>query len=49
MDTDIIAGIESEIDTVLMLSGVTSPADLHTFAYNPVHILDSVADITRFW
>jgi NagD protein len=24
MDTDIVAGIESEIDTVLVLSGVTS-------------------------
>lgn len=47
MDTDIIAGVESEIDTVLVLSGVTSPAELHHFAYNPAFILDSLADITR--
>jgi NagD protein len=47
MDTDIVAGVESEIDTVLVLSGVTSPAELHHFAYNPAYILDSIADITR--
>ena len=28
MDTDIISGIESEIDTVLVLSGVTSKEDI---------------------
>lgn len=47
MDTDIVAGVESEIDTVLVLSGVTSPADLHNFAYSPAFVLDSIADITR--
>jgi NagD protein len=47
MDTDIIAGVESEIDTVLVLSGVTSPSDLHHFAYSPSFVLDSIADITR--
>ncbi len=39
MDTDIIAGIESEIETVLVLSGVTSEADLSRFAYLPHHVL----------
>jgi len=39
MDTDIIAGIESEIDTVLVLSGVTSEDDLKMFAYRPKYIL----------
>jgi NagD protein len=39
MDTDIIAGIESEIETVLVLSGVTSREDLHRFAYRPRYIL----------
>lgn len=42
MDTDIIAGIESEIDTVLVLSGVTSPENLGRFAYRPKYILDGV-------
>ncbi|ADU26632.1 HAD-IIA family hydrolase [Ethanoligenens harbinense] len=47
MDTDIIAGIESEIDTVLVLSGVS---DVHTpslFPYRPKYILDTVGDIIQ--
>jgi NagD protein len=45
MDTDIIAGIESEIDTVLVLSGVTKREDIELFAYSPHYILDGVGDI----
>ena len=45
MDTDIIAGIESEIDTVLVLSGVTAKEDLHRFPYRPKYIFDGVGDI----
>lgn len=45
MDTDIIAGIESEIETVLVLSGVTSREDFDRFAYRPRYILDGVGDI----
>ena len=45
MDTDIIAGIEAEIATVLVLSGVTSQEDLKYFAYRPRYILNGVGDI----
>lgn len=45
MDTDIIAGIESEIETVLVLSGVTTEADLRKFAYRPDHVLAGVGAI----
>ncbi len=45
MDTDIIAGIESEIETVLVLSGVTAEADLRRFAFQPGHILNNVGEI----
>jgi NagD protein len=45
MDTDIIAGIESEIETILVLSGVTSREDISNFPYRPHHILDGVGDI----
>ena len=45
MDTDIIAGIESEIETVLVLTGVTAEADLKRFAYRPHHILPNVGHI----
>jgi NagD protein len=45
MDTDIVAGIESEIETVLVLSGVASRDDLERFAYRPGHVLEGVFEI----
>ena len=45
MDTDIIAGVESDIATVLVLSGVTSREDLKRFGYRPSYVLDGVGDI----
>ncbi|MEJ2705078.1 MAG: HAD-IIA family hydrolase [Sedimentisphaerales bacterium] len=45
MDTDIIAGIESEIETALVLSGITKREDLVTFPYQPDHIFNCAADI----
>lgn len=45
MDTDIVAGVESEIETVLVLSGVTAPADIERFAYRPRHVLEGVFEI----
>ena len=45
MDTDIISGIEADIETVLVLSGVTSLDELKHFAYSPNHVFDSIADL----
>ncbi|MBE7041326.1 MAG: HAD family hydrolase [Ruminococcaceae bacterium] len=45
MDTDIIAGIETGLDTVLVLSGVTAKDDLVNYPYRPTYILDGVGDI----
>ncbi len=45
MDTDIIAGIESEILTVLVLSGITNRDDIERFAYHPDLILEHVGQI----
>ena len=45
MDTDIIAGIESNIDTVLVLTGVTAREDIGNFPYRPKYVLDGVGDI----
>ena len=45
MDTDIIAGIESEIETVLVLSGVTDRDDMKHFPYRPSVILNGVGEI----
>jgi NagD protein len=45
MDTDIIAGIESGIDTALVLSGITRESDLQQYAYKPHYILKDVSQI----
>jgi NagD protein len=45
MDTDILSGIEAEIDAVLVLSGVTSREDLPRFPYSPCCVLHGVGDI----
>ena len=45
MDTDIIAGIESNVDTVLVLSGVTSMEDIQNFPYRPKYILKGICDL----
>jgi NagD protein len=45
MDTDIIGGVESGLETILVLSGVTTRQDIGRFPYQPTHIVDSVADI----
>jgi NagD protein len=45
MDTDIVAGMEAEIETILVLSGVTSREDIPRFPYRPMHILEGVYEI----
>jgi len=47
MDTDIIAGIESNVDTVLVLTGVTSIEDIDKFPYRPKYIVNGVEDIVK--
>ncbi len=45
MDTDIIAGIESEIDNLLVLSGITTKVTIDDFPYKPKYVLNGVADL----
>ncbi|UCF94164.1 MAG: HAD family hydrolase [Desulfobacterales bacterium] len=45
MDTDIIAGIHADIETILVLSGVTSKDDLEKFGYHPHYVLSGVGEI----
>ncbi len=47
MDTDIIAGIESNVDTVLVLSGVTAKEDINNFPYRPKYVLNGVGEIVK--
>jgi len=46
MDTDIIAGMEAGMRTVLVLSGVTQRHEVERFPYQPTTIMDSIADLS---
>ena len=45
MDTDMVAGIEADIDTVLVLTGVSTQDNIRQFAYQPGLILNGVSQI----
>lgn len=45
MDTDIVAGVMSGLETILVLSGVTELNDVQKFPYQPTNIYNSVATI----
>jgi NagD protein len=45
MDTDVVAGVMSGLETILVLSGVSTMRDVERFPYRPGKILNSVADI----
>jgi NagD protein len=45
MDTDMVAGTESGLHTILVLTGVTRREEVARFPYQPTRIVDSVAEI----
>jgi 5'-nucleotidase len=45
MDTDVVAGIEAGLRTILVLSGITTRAEAERFPFLPSRIVDSVADL----
>jgi len=45
MDTDVVAGLEAGLETILVLSGVTTPGEVEGYSYRPSRIVDSVADL----
>lgn len=47
MDTDVIAGVEAEVDTVLVLSGVTQKEDIAHFAYTPKYVMSGLAELVE--
>lgn len=47
MDTDVIAGTESGLTTVLVLSGCTSREEVDDYPYRPSYILNGVGDIAE--
>jgi NagD protein len=47
MDTDIVAGLEAGLETVLVLTGVTGREDAQRHPYRPARIVDSVAELVE--
>ncbi|UQX87328.1 HAD-IIA family hydrolase [Jatrophihabitans telluris] len=45
MDTDVVAGIEAGLETILVLTGSTKREDVDRFPFRPAHVLDSIADV----
>jgi NagD protein len=48
MDTDIVAGIEAGLDTILVLTGSTRRADIERFPYRPGQVLDSIEHAVQY-
>lgn len=45
MDTDVIAGLEAGLQTILVLSGISTRETVELYPYRPNRILDSIADL----
>ncbi len=45
MDTDIVAGIEAGLHTILVLTGISNQVEIERFPFRPDEVLDSVADL----
>jgi 5'-nucleotidase len=47
MDTDIVSGLEAGLETILVLTGVTTREQAERFPYRPSEIVSSVADLVE--
>ena len=45
MDTDVVAGLEAGLHTILVLTGVATRESAERHPYRPSRIVDSVADL----
>jgi NagD protein len=45
MDTDVVSGLEAGMETILVLSGLTTRADAERHPYRASRIIDSIADL----
>jgi len=45
MDTDVVAGIEAGLHTILVMTGISDRAEVERYPFRPDEILDSVADL----
>jgi len=47
MDTDVVCGLEAGMETILVLTGVTTKEDAERFPFRAGRIVDSVADLVE--
>ena len=45
MDTDVVAGIEAGLHTVLVLTGISDQSEIERYPFRPDEVLDSIADL----
>jgi NagD protein len=47
MDTDVVAGIEAGLETILVLTGSTAVADIERYPFRPSRVLPSIAEVVE--
>jgi NagD protein len=47
MDTDVVAGIEAGLHTILVMTGISTEAEILRYPFRPSEVLDSVADLLQ--
>jgi NagD protein len=47
MDTDVLAGLEAGMETVLVLTGLTTPVDIDRYPFRPSRVVNSIADLVE--
>ena len=47
MDTDVVAGIEAGLETILVLTGSTREAEIERYPYRPSRVCNSIADVVE--
>ena len=47
MDTDVVAGMEAGLETILVLTGSTKESDIARFPYSPSRVIASIADVVE--
>jgi NagD protein len=45
MDTDVVSGLEAGLETVLVLTGLTTRAEAERHPYRASRVVDSIADL----
>jgi NagD protein len=47
MDTDIVAGIEAGLHTILVMTGISDPAEIERYPFRPDEVLSGVSELLR--